>query len=359
MRIFSCDQCHQALYFDNTECLSCGHQLAWLPQARQLAALQAAGDNRWIAQSPALSGRQWRLCARRDLLGCNWALPAHTSDEGDLCASCRLTTMVPDLTVTTHVVALAALEKAKRRLLYGLLHLGLPLEGRTPERPDGLAFAFLAPQSGQVITTGHAGGLITVNLLEADPVERERQRQTFNEPSRTLLGHLRHESGHYFWERLVAGSAWLESFRALFGDERGDYQTASARHYAVGPPADWQTRCISAYASMHPWEDWAETWAHYLLVRDTLEMAAACGLQLQPPRDSLPAATEAGSVPHFDALLSDWGAVSHLLNALSRCMGLPDAWPLVINAPVRSKLSFVHRVIEATARTVGAQPAAS
>jgi hypothetical protein len=91
-----------------------------------------------------------------------------------------------------------------------------------------------------------------------------------------LLGHFRHEVGHYFWDRLVATDPHqLEEFRVLFGDDRQDYGEALKRHYDEGAPANWQDTYISMYATMHPWEDFAETWAHYLHIVDTLETAGA------------------------------------------------------------------------------------
>ena len=123
------------------------------------------------------------------------------------------------------------------------------------------------------MVTGHADGVITLDLAESDDVHRERRRAELGEPYRTLLGHFRHEIGHYYWPILVERAGALERCRALFGDERADYGEALERHYADGPPADWAERHVSAYATMHPWEDWAETFAHYLHIRDTLQTA--------------------------------------------------------------------------------------
>src|SRR5262249_50270393 len=155
---------------------------------------------------------------------------------------------------------------AKRRLVYTLLALNLPLVSRQEDRESGLSFEFLADPADPAaprVMTGHAGGVITVNVAEADDAERERRRLQMNEPYRPLLGAFRHEIGHYYWDRLIRGSARLAAFRETFGDERADYAEALDRHHAGGPPGDWQDRFVSAYASSHPWEDWAETWAHY------------------------------------------------------------------------------------------------
>jgi hypothetical protein len=199
--------------------------------------------------------------------------------------------------------------------------------------------------------TGHASGVITVNLAEADDAERVRRRVQLNEPYRTLLGHFRHEVGHYYWERLIGGTDRLEAFRTLFGDERADYAAAVERHYRDGAPAGWQHEHVSAYATMHPWEDWAETWAHYLHLIDTLETAAACGLALKPARDDEPAldhVPDPTSTPiSFERMLEDWGPITYVLNNLNRGLGNDDAYPFVLSTRSREKLAMVHETIAA------------
>jgi hypothetical protein len=223
---------------------------------------------------------------------------------------------------------------------------------RDDENPDGLAFEFLAdpPVEGAgPVLTGHANGVITINVVEADDAERERRRLELHEPYRTLLGHFRHESGHYYWDRLIRDSVHLDGFRERFGDEREDYAAALRRHHDTGPELEWQTRCVTAYASVHPWEDWAETWAHYLHMTDTLETASDCGLALRPRRSTQPASRpqfslgEANKVP-FEQIIADWLAVTHVLNNLSRGLGQRDAYPFVLSEPAIEKLRFVHRL---------------
>ena len=243
------------------------------------------------------------------------------------------------------------LEGAKHRMVYGLLRLGLPLISKADD-PSGLAFDFLADpasawQDSPQIMTGHAEGLITINIAEADDAERERRRQDMAEPYRTLLGHFRHEVGHYYWERLVRGGPWHEPFRELFGDESVDYGARLEAHHAGGPPADWQDRFVSAYASAHPWEDWAETWAHYLHVVDTLETAHAFNLRLRPRAGADPALAMAANFdPYghadFDALIETWLPLTYAVNSLNRSMGQPDLYPFALAPPVVAKLRFVH-----------------
>jgi hypothetical protein len=274
-------------------------------------------------------------------------------DANPLCRSCRLTRVIPDLGVPGNKAAWFRLEAAKRRLVYSLLYLGVPLEGKIEHPQRGLAFEFLAdPPGAPKVTTGHADGVITVNIAEADDAERVKRRVQLHEPYRTLVGHMRHEVGHYYWDRLVRDAPRLERFRELFGDERKDYAQALQAHYKDGPPADWQERFVSAYAASHPWEDWAETWAHYLHSTDTLEIAAACGLTLRPPRSDEPSLKKI-TVPEgegrepFDKIVADWHALTYVLNNLNRSLGQGDAYPFVLSAPAVEKLRFVHQTIAA------------
>jgi hypothetical protein len=171
-----------------------------------------------------------------------------------------------------------------------------------------------------------------------------------HERYRTLLGHFRHESGHYYFDRLVVDSEWIDEFRALFGDERQDYGEALKRHYANGPASDWADRFVSSYASSHPWEDWAETWAHYLHMLDTLETAASCGLALKPRKAGEPtidSVTVPARTDTFEDTLHDWFALTYVLNSLNRSIGMPDSYPFTLSTPVLEKLEFVHKVVRA------------
>ncbi|HUR34824.1 MAG TPA: putative zinc-binding peptidase [Vicinamibacterales bacterium] len=355
MRVFHCDHCSHLLFFENTHCVACGHQVAYLPDLGLVGSLDPTGDGRWRSPLPRASGA-YRLCRNYEYEQvCNWAVPAE--DANALCQSCRLTHVIPNLAVPGHREAWYRLEVAKRRLVVTLLALGLPLQSRDQDPDHGLAFEFktdaddpLAPR----VLTGHASGVITVNAAEADDAERERRRTSMYEPYRTLLGHMRHESGHHYWDRLVCNRPPLEGFRRLFGDEQRDYDAALQAYYANGAVPDWQSRFVSAYASAHPWEDWAETWAHYLHMIDTLETAAACGLTLRPRR------TDEPSLPHppsgvpsrtpFDELIASWFPLTYALNSLNRGLGLADAYPFVLSLPAIEKLRFVHQVVIETSR---------
>ncbi len=338
------------MFFENTRCVRCNYTLAYVPELARVAALEEVAEGIWRTPS---DGARYRLCDNYRLENvCNWAVPAASPER--LCGSCRLTTVVPNLEMPGHREAWFKLEAAKRRLLYTLAQLGCPLRTKAEDPEHGLEYRLLAsePGSGPVLT-GHADGTITVNVDEADDAKRERQRMRLHEPYRTLLGHFRHESGHYFWDRLVAGDdARLEGFRALFGDERADYATALERHYSAGPPVDWQERFISSYAAAHPWEDWAESWAHYLHMTDMLETADESGLLLRPKRrdePSLPAAASAAVTPAaaFESLLERWFPLTYVLNNLNRSMGLPDGYPFVLSTPVIAKLRAVHETLAA------------
>src|SRR5688572_2654709 len=348
MKIFHCDHCGHLLFFENTRCVRCGHTVAYLPDLARVGSLDQNDDVAWRSPLAVASSEGYRLCENYTVHQvCNWAIAA--GDSHTLCVCCRLTRVIPELSVEAHRANWYRLEVAKRRLMFTLLALGLPVASREEDPDRGLVFEFLADSPDRPVTTGHAGGVITVNLAEADDAERERRRQSLNEPYRTLAGHLRHESGHYYWERLIAGTAALTGFRALFGDERVDYGETLQAYYANGPAADWQQRFITGYASAHPFEDWAETWAHYLHMIDTLETAAACGFSLRPRRTdepslpALPPFVVSGGLP-FERLIESWFPLTYALNNLTRGLGQADAYPFVLSPPAIEKLRFVHDI---------------
>jgi hypothetical protein len=359
MRVFLCDQCETPVFFENFQCVRCGHALAYLPEISEVSALEPEEGGTWRPLAPAAKDRRYRLCQNYSLENiCNWAIPV--DEPSSLCRSCRLTRVIPGLTDPSRRDAWFALEVAKRRLVYTLLNLGLPVVSKLDDAARGLTFEFLAdpepaqgsPGSPAPNLTGHVDGVITINAAEADDAERERRRLAVHEPYRTLLGHFRHEVGHYYWDRLIRDANEQDRFRELFGDERQDYAQSLARHYQHGPPADWPARFVSAYASAHPWEDWAETWAHYLHITDTLEMASDCGLSLRPARADMLAARPhfslrmAAGTP-FEVLVNDWLAVTYILNNLSRGLGQKDLYPFVLSDTAIAKLGFVHSLCTA------------
>lgn len=354
MRVFHCDHCHHLVFFENTYCTNCHHQLAYLPDVGEVCSLQKDDtEGRWSSPLPAARGRQYRLCHNYvHEQVCNWALPA--DDLHTLCSSCRLTAVIPDLSQPGHREAWYRLEAAKRRLIHTLLALDLPLANRIDDPEQGLSFEFKAVQGdaeAAVVTTGHEDGIITIDLAEADDAEREQRRRRLHEPYRTLLGHMRHESGHYYWARLIETRPIVEGFRATFGDERRDYREALASHYQRGAPQHWQNEYVSAYASAHPWEDWAETWAHYLHMVDTVETAAACGVSVSPARSDEPSSPrlpepDCLSGLSFDRILESWFPITYVLNNLNRGLGLPDGYPFVLSTQAIGKLRFVHDVVE-------------
>jgi hypothetical protein len=359
VKTFHCTNCQNLVFFENNLCLACGHVLAYLPDRGDMAALQQGADGLWQVKFGSVSDGHYRLCGNYvDHDNCNWAVPASSPEA--LCQSCRLTTVIPDLSVPESRKDWYRLETAKRRLVYTLLALQLPVTPKSEANSTGLAFEFLMDSTKpngdwNRVFTGHDDGLITINVAEANDVQREQQRAAQNEPYRTLLGHFRHESGHYYWDRLVEHSDQLQAFRKIFGDERASYADAMQRHYKSGPPANWQSEYVSAYATMHPWEDWAETWAHFLHIVDTLETATSAGLQLQPQRHDEPSLSATSSLEvrtllDFDKLIDEWLPLTYVMNNLSRGLGLSDAYPFVLSAAAISKLRFVSDTVMGSAR---------
>ena len=349
MKIFHCDHCDHVCFFENVQCVKCGHTLAYLPDLGVVGSLDLDPKSKvWKSPIERAAGKAYRLCLNyTDQNVCNWAIPSSSKDG--LCQSCKLTRSIPNLSRIENHQAWYKLEVAKRRLVYTLLGLDLPI--------DGLAFEFLAdpddPNAPRVLT-GHNNGLITLNIAEADDVERERRRTQLREPYRTLLGHMRHESGHFYFDKLVVPvPKLLERFRGVFGDDRADYAAAMKKHYDSGAPANWPDQFVSAYATMHPWEDWAETWAHYLHMVDAIETASACGLSLQPHRKDEPRVAKLPDpvnegVTKFDKLIDGWHPLTYALNNLNRGLGLADAYPFVLSTPAINKLRFVHEVASIT-----------
>jgi hypothetical protein len=346
MKLFKCQVCEQFLYFENNLCERCGHRLGYLPDDDKIHAVEPEGDAWHALGAPE---RLYRFCANVEQNACNWLVPADVPD--DYCLACRHNRTIPDVSHPATLIAWRKLEIAKHRLFYSLLKLRLPLANRNDDSESGLAFDFLAdPPGGGKVMTGHESGLITLALQEAEDYEREARRAQMNEPYRTLLGHFRHEIGHYFWDRLVRDENKLLECRTVFGDEREDYAAALQRYYAAGPRADWQEHYVSAYATAHPWEDFVESWAHYLHIVDTLETAAAFGLNIRPALDKT---GELAARVDFDPyhaesigkMIDSWLPIAFAVNSINRSMGQPDVYPFILSEAVINKLGFIHHLI--------------
>ena len=356
-RAYFC-RCGRPVFFRNSVCLACRTPLGYESQLRLVYPLEpAAQPDIWQLATPGASPKTYRRCANLDSpAGCNWLVAEAELEHNPrrLCIACRLNRTIPDLSVAENGVLWGRVESAKRRLVSSLLALGLPVSSRVDQdTARGLAFDFLhSPAQGPRVLTGHADGIITINIEEADDSARERIREQLHEPYRTLLGHLRHEVGHYYWDRLIAGSPRLPDFRQLFGDEQQDYAAALQRNYQQGPLPGWEQKHVSAYASVHPWEDWAETWAHYLHMLDTLDTAFSFGLDIRElemdiepfDRDALFRPNDPGA-KRFLSFLNAWIELSAVLNELSRSMGQPDLYPFALPRPAVAKLQFIHLVV--------------
>ena len=358
MRLFKCDSCNQVVHFDNDHCGHCGHKLGYIAPDFEMAALEPAGEGRWHAlRTPR---RLFRFCENADMDACNWLLPDSSPDR--YCAACRHNRTVPNLSEDDNMVAWRRMEAAKHRLIYTLMRLALPLPNRTDDPHGGLVFDFLADppaHRGPKVLTGHDDGLITLALTEANDAERERRRSAMHEPYRTLLGHFRHEVGHFYWDHLVRDQGLQAECRAMFGDDEADYGAALKAHYRDGAPADWQRSYVSSYATTHAWEDFAETWAHYLHIVDTLETAAAHGLEVHPTIGDA-RETRIGFDPYapgdFTRMIEAWLPLTTAMNSMNRSMGLADLYPFVLSAPVIEKLGFIHGLVHR--RSAAIHPAA-
>lgn len=354
MRLFTCDQCGHLVFFESTTCVQCASTLAFVPELMHMAALQPspALEGIWepVALSVTATFPHLRMCRNRSPEGaaCNFTTDADGSQP--YCVSCRQTRWLPNFASPHNLLRTLKVENAKRYLFYTLSCLHLTVVQGFPAP----IFDFLEDLPGQApVMTGHMGGTITLNVAEADDDERARRRLSMMEPYRTLLGHLRHESGHFFWDTLVRDTHWLQPFRQLFGDERMDYGQALQAHYARGAagPVYWQDRYVSAYASAHPWEDWAETWAHYLHVMDLMETAASYRVQLRLPGDLTRWSHMEDPFIHphtpFEHIVQQCVPLTLMLNSLNRSLGQNDAYPFALSAGAVAKLKFIHEVVGA------------
>ena len=363
MQLFKCQHCSQLLFFENKHCERCKHRLGYIAPDFTLSALEPEGD-RW--QALASPDRRFRFCDNAEEGVCNWLVPAESRER--YCIACRHNRTVPNLRTDANREAWNKLEIAKHRLFYQLMRLDLPIPNRVDDPATGLVFDFLADpdaSDGPKVLTGHDDGLVTLALSEADDAERERRRALMHEPYRALLGHFRHEVGHYYWDRLVKEGGYLAECRALFGDDEADYGEALKRHYRSGPPAGWRENYVTAYATTHAWEDWAETWAHYLHIVDSLDTAGAFGLEVHPSLTKDPALharmqVDSYSPGDFLHLVDAWLPLTFAMNSMNRSMGLPDLYPFVLTGPVIRKLSFIHdlvhrrpAVVDVTRRPLG------
>ncbi|MBS1032996.1 zinc-binding metallopeptidase family protein [Gluconobacter cerinus] len=356
MKLFSCQCCQQALYFENIACESCHHPVGYLPGLATLTALEPTGTGRWHPVEEQVQHAELVYCANHAYDACNWLTTPDRSGRPAICFACRFNRTIPNLDNPKNLERWRKIEVAKHRLFYTLLRLKLPIRSRWEDPHNGLAFDFLddAADGSARIMTGHNNGLITLAIREADDAERERMRVEMGEYYRTLLGHFRHEIGHYYWNVLVRDAGRLESCRAVFGDDQQDYQEALQNHYNNPPPEDWRERHVSMYATSHPWEDFAETWAHYLHIVSTLETAWAYGVTIHPVLpDASPLSTNGpGNDPYltstFDEIMEAWVPLTSAVNSLNRSMGLSDFYPFVLTSGVREKLAFIHSLIRET-----------
>lgn len=337
MRDFICPNCGQHLAFENSVCLSCGSPVGFSLDEMAFLVIASGPDSE---HGGAVDSSQYQLCANLHAAECNWLV--EVAPVRRLCASCALTRTRPNDSEAPAMSAFAGAEKAKRRMIVELVDLKLPIVGRDVDPNYGLAFDLLSSQFEKVFI-GHEDGVITLDLAEGDDVHREQLRVAMAEPYRTLLGHFRHEIGHYYYYRLIGTSPhYSEQATALFGDAESDYQAALDRHYSQGAPPGWEENYVSSYATMHPSEDWAETFAHYLHIRDTLDTAAAFSFAPAAATFERRALGPSG----FDSIIEMWLPLSWALNMVNRSMGKDDLYPFVLPAPVLEKMRFTHTVID-------------
>lgn len=322
MKKFLCRVCGAALYFENSLCIHCGTALGYSRQEHAIVPVNS--DGAYFDEC----GTAWYRCANLHLSGCTWLAPV----KGDECFSCSLTRTRPNDHDAKGLAQFLEAERAKRHLIAELDALNLPIVTRAEDPHHGLAFDLLSSVNDNVVI-GHNNGVITIDVAETEDAHREEVRAKLGEPYRTMLGHFRHEVGHYFEGALVFSDAELtRQAREIFGDATRDYQKEIARHYAEGAPDGWESEYISKYATMHPYEDFAETFAHYLHISDTIDTAYEFGLATPAPQEPTT----------FREVVEDvWLPLSTALNQINRSMGHDDLYPFIIPNAVINKLAFV------------------
>lgn len=345
MRIFECDHCAHPLFFENERCEKCGYLTGYFSENREMRSFELG----LLRLESTIDGKTFRFCKNKDFGVCNWLIPVE-KQEG-FCPACELNRIIPNLSDQRNFQKWQKLEAAKHRLIYQLELLKLPFISKLKDGNRGLCFDFLSRSPNHNRMTGHASGVITILLEEADSVHLEKMKSELLEPYRTLIGHFRHEVGHYFWDQLIATDAErLAHFRDVFGDERKNYSQALLTYYQSKNQIDWQGEFISQYASSHPWEDWAETWANYLHIMDMAETSFSFGLSANP--NALEESSLRGKIdfdpylnPDFEQIFNAWFPISFAINSLNRSMGIPDAYPFVINSAVIGKMKFIHNLL--------------
>ena len=352
VRAFACPVCQSFVPFEAHNCARCDTPLGLHVPSRAMVAItegRAHIDDQW-----------WVRCNQQITLGCNWLTEEEQSaEQRGRCLAGSLIKREPDADDTPAREKLMPTAAAMRRLVYQLLNIGLPVDPywRTE---GGLAFDLLSSYStGEKVTIGHANGVITIDVVESLDDYRESLRVRLGEPYRTLLGHFRHEIGHYYQNILVENGSgatkYLTRCRQLFGDERAGYADSLKRHYQLGAPDGWEASFISEYATMHPWEDFAECFAHYLHITDTMDSSREAGMVLHADRVRFAASRDIAPLESYDnasieRLLFDWRWISSFFNRINAAMGKGPLYPFDIPPAVVDKLGFVHRVIRETAR---------
>ena len=352
MKPYPCPNCGRPTHFEVRVCPNCAFTLGYDPASDQLLFL---GDGGTTWRDAAGTAHPAVVCANNNKYQiCNWLVPA--VGKQPMCLACRHNRTIPDLTAPDVPERWAKIEAAKRRLFHALLHMNLPIEtvaeARAKGTEPGLAFDFLfdpvGEETGTVqITTGHDAGLVTLNLIEADDVQRERMRTRLGEPYRTILGHFRHEVGHYYFSRLIEDTPEVENFRKLFGDERISYEEAMSKHYGEGG-AGWSTDYVSAYATMHPWEDFAETFAHLMHIIDALATLDGFGMRMTKWswREEEPEVDFDPYRARTEQLIKEWGPFAFAENAINRSMGQPDLYPFQLSNKIVAKLDYINRLLQ-------------
>lgn len=351
MKKFFCN-CTAIIFFENNQCVSCGSELGWCPACKTMRTVISDNNGNYHCSEQSCGAALTKCYNHAVENVCNHFLLTEsvTGAAEAFCDYCRFNETIPDLSVDGNREKWHRIEIAKRRLLYTLDMLNVPYGNSQDGFNTPLSFDFkgdtekkrllwLNMGKHEQVFTGHADGKVTINIREADDVEREKARVSFGEAHRTVIGHFRHEMGHYFWDVLIKEKQ-EEEFITIFGDHNNpDYGTALELYYENGAVPGWQQNFISAYATMHPWEDFAESFAAYLDMVSVVDIA----FHTIPvnPVDPLSAG--------FKEIADQYTQLGLLLNEMNRAVGLIDPVPEVYTPAILHKIEFVHDLLRNTA----------
>ena len=192
--------------------------------------------------------------------------------------------------------------------------------------------------------TGHNNGLITLALKEADDAVREQVREAMGEPYRTLLGHFRHESGHYFWDRLVAPDPESLDVVSRPVRRRARGLCGGAERALCAKARRPTGRRISSAPMPAPIPGRISPKAGRIICTSSTRWRRrrAFDLSVVTRRKTTRINFDPHNAASMQQLIDAWLPITFTVNGLNRSMGQPDLYPFILSPRTIAKLAFVH-----------------